>query len=83
MSKRDREVWGIICLKCDAQYASFIAECPECRDLRVKMMFDRADEAKTTKTDVIPLRREEKNSCNTTSSMEKIKSNTEVVLVRG
>lgn len=80
---RQREVWGIVCLKCNSQYASFIAECPECRELRLKMLFAKQDENKTAKTDVIELRREEKNTCNTTSSMEKNKSNTEIVLVEG
>lgn len=82
MSKQ-REVWGIVCLKCNSQYASFIAECPECLELRRKMLFAKQEENKTAKTDEIRLRGEEKNTCNTTSSMEKIKSNTEVVLARG
>ena len=82
MSKQ-REVWGIVCLKCGAQYASFLAECPECRQMRYKMLFDKQEENKTAKTDEIRLRGEEKNTCNTTSLMEKNKSNTEIVGVEG
>ena len=80
---RQREVWGIVCLRCGSQYASFIAECPECRELRLKMLFAKQEENKTTKTDAIQLRGEEKNTCNTASSMEKNKSNTEIVGVEG